>query len=485
MAELVRVSSIDALYRSLNSPQCAQLDLRGEAAALVQLWWRRRARLVRTRRSIQSQRDQVDYVMTGIALLISGISFEDAQAIVVENTFNQALSQLLLTLPHDPALSKNNSKVRSVRFISSAFMIREFSRVILTYSKDYNLADVVIDECLEAKLCKNAASMVYSCFVHLLVAADSPLQAFRAALISYRFAVRYFFEAMSSWRKVDSDRLVVSLQKPYIEIYSMLMALERQGPGASSSSEFEDTRAQARQHLTRIERMFSDVLGARGSSIVEELIAYCRSFESAHDAHDHADSSALASYPSRSIATSAAPRQVPFSEDFIFAVESVVMSNLEFEFAESDQRLVSALVNVTSAPLDQIMYEVCVYGRYSEKPLGPRAAFALYTYDQPTDAAQEESVAQSPSDRLKRHLRRDMLRYMGDKLVVSLRGSSVASLAEVVKGARVVVALTERHPDRPNEADVASAEVRASAIAIHTDCHRSVSTYVRTRRCWQ
>ena len=209
--------SLDRRLESLSSPQTLAEEARDYAARLLQLWLLRRLKLKRVRAALLSRRTALLSLRDGLRDAPSQ-TLDAATAALTAPTFAKHLSSVLTALPTDPQLRSRNAMARSARLISSAILIRWHSAEMLTTTQSNSLDAFVEDVSEEAKFCKNAASMVCSSLAALVssLLEDRPLAHFRAKLVGFRFAVRYFIESMNAWKRLDSNRLAAALQATFV-----------------------------------------------------------------------------------------------------------------------------------------------------------------------------------------------------------------------------------------------------------------------------
>jgi hypothetical protein len=432
MSALIRKSSIDALKTSLSSEHNVNLDNTSNAATILQQWLQKRAKLLLLRKTLLHLSSSIISVMD-IMNNLSTHTMEEVQMILAEPSFTSSLSTILQSFPIDPTLQKKNSMARSVRFISSAFVIKLFASTILTVSKDYGHPSAEPDTGDEAIHCKTAATMLFhSLFSLLKSVSSSSIILFRDRQVAYRFSVRYFIEALQVWERLDTDRLCLSLQAPFLEIYSMLLSLDIAfQKGEMLSHDYEENKSLTLMQVNRIEGMLIELLGTRGRCAIEELKAYCESNKRTSEDHSNFPPSITLSKEE------SVPQPVELKEisstttEFVSSVNSILNTYIHFEFSESENNLVYSLTQATDIPLDTIIYEVCLYGKYYIPPEAPIPRFTLFTYSDIAATQDTLTTAGPPSD-IKALLKSRLLQLMGDKLICSLRSSSIVSPMEVL-----------------------------------------------------
>ena len=449
MSELVRTTSIDALYHSLSNSHSRDADRKWNAASLLQNWWRKLLKLRLLFQSLSNKMSAVEFLLQNLTELHQ-LSFDDVQKILTGQEMTQAISSILSCLPTDSSLKRKTAFVKTARFLNSSIMIYCFSKQILTITKESaGGQEIEEDTSEEAVLCRNAASMLFHAFIHLILAvfSSASIRNFRQALVSYRFSVRYYVVALEAWERIDSERLGVSLQAPFIEMYSLLIALDTAyEDGQMSKEDYDTAKLNATAQFDRIKETLIRVLGKRGEEIVSELKAYCEAFTSVSP-KSSVDGNEMTSFKANGATSGdASAADVTLSQlEFTAEMDLIIAKSLNFDFTPSEKTLISNLVLATDVPLDTIIYELCVAGKYTVVVDSPSQFFSPYKYADEDDAtASLKSASPRSAEEMKMFIRRRMLQILGDKLISSLRRSPYSSLHEIVVGAQVTLSLALR-----------------------------------------
>ena len=422
MASLERVNSFDLRLQSLTSPQTLAREASDYAVRVLQLWLLRRLRLSRVRAALTARKPELLTVLQrlrGTPLQ----SFDATTAALTDPVFAEALSSVLTSLPVDPVLRNRNAMARSARFISSAVLVRLHPSEMLTASHGTSLDAFAEDASEEAKLCKNAATMVCSGLASLIssVLEDQPLRLFRARFIGFRFAVRYYVESMSAWKRLDADRMVAALQATFVEVYGVLNSLETSlRQGSISDEVYQRNQQLAIQQFARIELELTQLLGSNSKArgVIEELKAYC---EAMH-AHGALTSQTSVTLRREANEQSKVENELTSPPGLIEELVAAAKHYADFNFTEEETQLVNSLKSVTDTPLDVIIYEVCVSDKYALSNESPRPEFKLFEY------SNEGSFSQNAKD----FLRCRFLQILGDRLISSLTPSSVENTQQVL-----------------------------------------------------
>ena len=418
MASLERVSSFDSRLQSLSSPQTLANEARDYAARVLQLWVLRRLKLSRVRTALVSRRAELLVVLRCLSDVPSQ-SFDATTASLTDPVFSEALSSVLTALPVDPVLRNRNSMARSARFIGSAVLVRWHASQMLTATQHDSLDTFVEDVSEEAKFCKNAASMVCSSMAALIssVLEERPLNHFRAKLVGFRFAVRYFVESMSAWRRLDSDRMAAALQATFVEVYGVLISLETSFRlGNIQEEEYRRNKVLAMEQFARIEYELKHLLGTRANGAMEELKAFCEAMLSQGDL-----TSETRVTLQREAGDQAVEQTLTSTPAWMVEVVGTAKRFSDFKFTDSESQLVSALTSVTDTPLDLIIYEVCVSDKFTFSNESPCPEFKPFEY------ADLEGVNRDA----KQFLRSRFLQILGDRLISSLTPSIIEDIQQV------------------------------------------------------
>jgi hypothetical protein len=132
------------------------------------------------------------------------------------------MNTFLQSLPRDPNINEKNILMmsKSVRVISSAFIINKFPESVLTSTINIeNDVREVKDDSIEAAMCyvtaKTIAKAMYKFILVLLSYCTNPtasIYSFRQQLISYRSIARAFFTSMKKWKDLDAQRFIQALE---------------------------------------------------------------------------------------------------------------------------------------------------------------------------------------------------------------------------------------------------------------------------------
>ena len=403
------MASLEARQQLLSSPTDG--EVRAYAALVLQQWLRRGRRLRRLQAVLAAERSGLQTVL---ARLIGAApdSLAAASASLTDPVFSEAMATLLSALPVDPGLRKKNALARSVRFISSALLVRWRASEVLTVPQSGSIDTFVEDTSATARQCRNAANMVCSGLSSLISAVleDQPLRVFRTRLVGYRFAVRYFVEAMAAWRALDAELMASALQTTFVEVYSVLLSLENSfAMGTIEQEEFESNKLLALEQFSRIEQELTQLLGHRAKGVIEELKAFCESM------HVRGDLSSDAAIKLRKDDAVQVVDEVTAPPMLMEEVYVIADKYADFQFTDSESQLIQSLLGVTEMPLDGIIYELCVSDKFVFRQESECPEFKLFEYVY--DEGKDQDV--------KQFLRKRLLQVLGDRLISSLSPSSV------------------------------------------------------------
>lgn len=301
MAALTRESSFERVLSNLSRSYTTNYETvatQHEASRTISTWLKKSLKL----KSVYKSMDAAEIAIIQISLsslseLDSG-AFMKGQEILASENFIQALSHFLNILPSDPSLKKRNKQARSVRVLSSAFLIAQFPGHVLEENGKPDLG-VEAAECLQSAVVFKSSLLR---LVRQLQLPSTPLYTFRNYLIGYRFALRNFLSAIDGWKQVDRDRLKHNFEVAYCESYMVLWTSqkvlekiaerlrtcsEQDRPALLRESEEHTAFVQAgRARLGQFRDMLGQLLGARqGGALLEELDAYLLSSTQAMDIH--------------------------------------------------------------------------------------------------------------------------------------------------------------------------------------------------------
>lgn len=353
---------------------------------------------------------------------------------------------------------------RSVRIISSSLLITKFPGLVLENEGQPDTGSEAQESHQSAKIFMTS----FERLVRILQRTTTRLNAFRGALIGYRFSLRNFLTAIDAWKQIDRDRLKHSFEVAYCESYMVIWTsekmLEKLTEQLTVCSD-EDRPALLRERdeneafiksgqlrMTQFREMLSKLLGPRGSrDLLEELDAYLTSCsqamrvevqmlqgEGGEQEQEQEQRGVSLADPDRSTDSvsggiTAAPRPPAASGS----------SSTSTSTSAADPPLSPEMVRLRRVSMmtglgeNHVLHELCLNAKFQvPDPLPPLRAFNSQTDGYvPTpsslpDSALMELMQRDPR-RGKEVLKQMMIRTIEDRFVANMTQSSIHVATEV------------------------------------------------------
>ena len=272
MAELSRQNSVERLLEGLHTDSNAGAITEHELVqvCLIQHWWRHYLKLNAVLNAMKDENSSINIMYQTISTALNKpnlidnstdtatekpLNFNDVQKMLNDSAYTAAVTQYMNKLPPDPTLKHRNVMAKSVRILSSAILMHTCpDEVLLTAveeqeddSREQNGGNAPIaieeggktkgmvrDSSAEARACKNAATMV-SLGLHRLLQAvitmatatstSSPWHQWKSSLLYYRFAMRYYIQALAVYQHYCDMQMVKYLENAYMQNYALYTAL--------------------------------------------------------------------------------------------------------------------------------------------------------------------------------------------------------------------------------------------------------------------
>jgi len=336
---LVRQSSIDRLLNPDGADNSsAYNDKHIVAAAVIISWWKRVYKFNKILTKLGSNEKSVGLVLDTLLSLHSAFqtknrsaiansaatatataapppsnspvpSFEVIQKTLSDKDFVAAItSDILSNLPGDPQLKHKNVLTKSIRVISTAVLMYCYPEEVFVTQAPADEDGSFVDTSLEARTCRNAASMVTLGLIELLkclsrVGADDTSSGVRARrvrfsnrLLHYRFCARYYLHALHLYQAHSNALMISDVEGAYIQNYAVFYTLSkidemaaedaaRNGGGApavdgtsSNASMITQARGQCERLRKLLQPLFKTAgVDPAGAQVrLEELEAYIR-----------------------------------------------------------------------------------------------------------------------------------------------------------------------------------------------------------------
>jgi len=459
----------------MNTPEQAIKDL---AASKIQRWVlsRSEANILRGKFRIIGK----DLVAVNEQLQLFSLieNFEDAPALFVQDIYIRPVGAFLKALAAAKGLqhlkpATNASHIS--RMISSALMISKFPEQVLFSDSDTAdggelLKSAQLDH--ETKNCLVDARTLFVC-LRKLVASAIPSSApaistkkLSSLLHNFFFALRSFLRSFEDWRRADARKLAASLQDSFAQTYAVYIAATVGDVGFGDQAEI---LLASQKQLEKIRGALVQILGPQlASNKIEEICASVEATYYAGRANSSVDDASEPStpVPVRGTAESPKPKQSgpettnlhqsilsssPGGESFIGSLQQP-----ESSLASNHLKILNKLSQLAGIGQERLAYEI-VLNPYYRLPT-PADLPATETVASPggplsrSNSSSGLSAAGSGPPSLRRDtsnhtlssalslqdpasvvnsLRNQMLRMMSDKLINSVRRSSILSTDEV------------------------------------------------------
>lgn len=225
------------------------------ATSTIRNWYKNYLKLYGVRKSLQDAQRVLAAVVGSVGdEFKQASSFEAAIGKVQSKTFLENLSAILAALPRDPNVKLKQPSL--VRVMASAVLICFHPGHMLSLGAGDE--STVPDTSVEALQCTVAARLTVRRLLNLLNLQLQPvacsMRTFRRVLLGFRFSFRLFVESLDVWKQLDADRMVQSMQAPYMFCYgAYLSALNSQSRMSDASG--DDVSAVVDSARGQLERM--------------------------------------------------------------------------------------------------------------------------------------------------------------------------------------------------------------------------------------
>jgi hypothetical protein len=419
------------------------LASRNEASRIISTWLKKSIKLKTVYRSIDSEDVRTIEDAVNEVNALGKDSFQCAQEVLSRDVIVQALCRFLNCLPSDPTLKKKNKLARSVRMITSSFLITKFPGLVLEDDGRPDTGD-------EASQCHTAAKLYVVALRRLLRLLRSPgvsLHQFRTDLVGYRFSLRCFLSGIESWKKIDCDRVKHSFEIAYCETFMVVWSSEKAVANIDEKLETcsESERASLMQERKERERliesgktklpqfreMLGQLLGPRQCrDLLEELDAYLLSSTRSMEEELKQDES----LNTQEIVGEVSGSNVVNLSDV--SNEPLGESPLPLSPEAAQLKRVSLM---TGLGPNKILHELCINSKFALPDLMPE----LQPFNANTDGYRIESSTSVPSESyilelMQRDplqgqalLKKTIVRTIEDRFVANMTKSSIQTPSEV------------------------------------------------------
>ena len=326
----------------------------------IESWWHRIRTLRMLKDKLLKLHNEVIIISKVMAKLINdNIKFEDAQGLLLDDLFVRSMNTFLHALPRDPNINEKNILImsKSVRVISSAFIINKYPESVLTSTINIdNDVREVKDDSIEAAMCyvtaKTITKSMYKFTCALLSYCNdntASVYAFRQQLISYRSIARAFFTSMKKWKDLDAQRFIQALELSYQQCYSVVIQIRGVGPDMRDDS-VNEVLKHATLQLAKLEESIVSILGGDFSQTrLEELRAQVETSLTEYHQHIHDDE--------KNTRSSNHNVDLNSLQDHLRSAQS---DNSSTEALDKNILLVEKLAEIAGLENEQLAYEICL-----------------------------------------------------------------------------------------------------------------------------
>lgn len=429
-----------------------------KASVSIANWWKRIHKLCLLKDSmfkISKEAEIVVEMIDNFALLekSNNFSFDYASELLSEAKFVASLSTLLRAFPKDPNMgSKNGIKSsesickqqnmmgRSARFISSVIMIKYFPQYVLSSSSSENEEsnNNGVDDSPEAKECFNGAlSLIRSLrklmkFISIFstsLSAKKQLNKFQQVLLTYRLTARTFISSLESWKELDAQRMIQSLEFSYMQCYAIYIATSEEANVANINGETNNDKSSfiktAELQCRKISQGMIQVLGeSKAINRIEELsaqveaaiaIEYKRTIESTLEDNNNSDSTkTLQSHNMASLIESFSATNMNDNEDTKYQKQR-----------DEELRLLNRLAELSGVENERLAHEICLDATYrlpeTKSPNEIEITSVTNNDDivYSTTLGNREDVIRNPQEAADK-MRNHMIRYLISLSIISI-----------------------------------------------------------------
>lgn len=434
---LTRLTSLEKLGRLQNQrPQKEEEEARDYAAARVQSWYRRCVKIRGIFSTVQrSLPPPSDGKLSSMIFPSSKTATFSQYQQMLENSSNR-LSSFLSAMPLDPHLKKANTQARSARTFTCCLLMSYFPEEVLLSEGETRDDSLAVSNCyIVARMLTVSTKLL----LNTLETKSSTVRFYKNFLV-YRYTMRSFLKHFDVWKAVDAERVALSLELPFIQAYSVVLATRAaiasssSSPTSSSSeeeaAENQRTLEQSQIHLGKIKTMYMRLRGSAACDRLEELEALVASSNPMAFLVEHlipaaAEEAAQDARMPRSLDNLSSE----ISSSAAAAAAASAASN-EAKMEEAQVRLLEKLSLIAGVENERLAYEVCVNPSYKlPDSQDPTTTIKPYQIDVPAPSAAAQSQPPSPAT-----LRAQMLRLISDRLVWSLLPSPWKMVEDVVVG---------------------------------------------------
>jgi hypothetical protein len=476
-----------------------------KASISIANWWKRIRKLCFLKDAmfkISKESEIVVEMIDDFTLLekSNSFSFDNASEKLSEATFVSSLSTLLRALPKDPIMgSKNGIKSsesickqqnimgRSARFISSVIMIKYFPKYVLSSSQDED-GNNGVDESPEAKQCfHDALSMIRSLrklmkFISIFSSSPSTkrqLNKFQQVLLTYRLTARTFISSLESWKELDAQRMIQSLEFSYMQCYAIYVASSEEAHAANINGENNADNDKssfiktAELQCRKISQGMIQVLGeSKAINRMEELsaqveaamaIEYKRTSESNIEKLD--PTKVLQNHNMASLLESLSATNINENEDIKYQKQR-----------DEELRLLNRLAELSGVENERLAHEICLDATYRlpETKSPNQIVITDVTINDDTlystTLGNREDLIRNPQEAADK-MRNHMIRIMRDRMKCSLQISSVTDVSQIQLGSIIMV----KYVDKELPPNSASFYLSAKIISITNDVGASTN----------
>lgn len=461
--ELKRMSSFELLIVNssaalLENDISILSDDELEKLIIIQSWWTKRIKLLKAKRNLLKAKDQAETLIQTIKKfksryennIIQGeeeenddsLTFEEGQRLISSPSLIKALSFFLSCLPKDPSV--NLKEVPFARVIISSVMIWRFPNDLLTSSNpiennrmktktrakmrssesesdvsesdnddekknENNINDEYEkDDSVEAMACFATANFLIRGLIRLLnyAVTGGNMRSFHQILLTFRYESRIFISALEKWKALDSTRMLQGLELVYMQSYAMVLAAREKAAETGNNERDLCLVKAAENQLDKVHRSLLQVVGdvVHGNHIAEELRAQVEAAFTNKSSIINIDNST-------SVKEAVHIPVIDFSDKI----------DNETEFQQI--KLLDRISTIAGLGNEKLAHELYF-----------NPSFHLPEIKLPTFEMMLKEDDSNKSNDLHEKMKRQLLRLIGDRMIWSLKPSTIVSSNDILEG---------------------------------------------------
>ena len=509
---LSRTTSIS----SYNDEMVEEDDPLSSSVITIQLWVRGINQYRSFRKRLAQDATSLETILRTIRDVKAYKTSEETKARLEQSEVRQAIKALLFALPNTSrnALGHLQDKLAKnkvtfcVQMVASAFMIA-------VHPEDLRASlNKEVQNSLPAKLCYISSRLLLITMTRLLTctlatvspsssssSSDATIATFKSNLQWYRFALRFFFEAMDQTKTLDA----AAIAKDLCMYYEQLQHVSQQIAYSSSSSGAADeavdqSRVATEQNMLNIRNMLSMMKGPKKanamlSEIEKSVAEMYEAVPTTQSRSGPTSTKAIQQQLSNAVnASSDADKSNKTEDQLLHGLDNVTLdssTSIPSEPQEANTKKVHQLAMLekrlemisAEGESERLAHEICLNPNY-KLPDSPSTEFidtflacgfqvcsdGLVRPKEPTTTS-EDADSQSREIIMANNMKRLVLDVMADRMICALRTSTIKIFEDIATGSYVAVT----PPEQPTAlvfmtAVVESIDVDRQTLAISYLC---------------